>query len=148
MDKISDFGVHANAYYPLKVEIYKTKLDEKLLELLWNKYWVATLSQSLLISARLLIAKFTPTNPCQNRQYATSQVNDLNSKLYAATHSLGTSTTALRLKAAPPSKGQVQVADGKDNRGQGEYAGVEEDETPLTKASRDTWVISKDQKPI
>lgn len=50
MDKIEDFGVHANAYYPLKVEIYKTKLDEKLLELLWNKYWVATLSQSLIVS--------------------------------------------------------------------------------------------------
>lgn len=50
MDKIEDFGVHADHYYPLKVEIYKTKLDEKLLELLWNKYWVATLSQSLILS--------------------------------------------------------------------------------------------------
>lgn len=46
MDKIEDFGVHADAYYPLKVEVYKTKLDEQLLDLLWNKYWVATLSQS------------------------------------------------------------------------------------------------------
>lgn len=52
MDKIEDFGVHANAYYPVKVEMYKTKLDEKLLELLWNKYWVATLSQSLIVSVR------------------------------------------------------------------------------------------------
>lgn len=42
--------MHANAYYPLKVEIYKTKLDEQLLDLLWNKYWVATLSSSLLLS--------------------------------------------------------------------------------------------------
>jgi hypothetical protein len=50
MDKIEDFGVHANQYYPLKVEIYKTKLEEKLLEMLWNKYWVATLSQSLILS--------------------------------------------------------------------------------------------------
>ena len=47
MDKIEDFGVHANAYYQLKVEIYKTKLDERLLGALWEKYWVATLSQSL-----------------------------------------------------------------------------------------------------
>ena len=52
MDKIEDFGVHANSYYPLKVEIYKTKLDEQLLDLLWNKYWVATLSQSLIVSVR------------------------------------------------------------------------------------------------
>ena len=29
MDKIEDFGVHANSYYQLKVEIYKTKLDEQ-----------------------------------------------------------------------------------------------------------------------
>lgn len=50
MDKIEDFGVHADQYYPLKVEIYKTKLDERLLELLWNKYWVATLSQSPILS--------------------------------------------------------------------------------------------------
>lgn len=42
--------MHANAYYPLKVEVYKTKLDEQLLDLLWNKYWVATLSSSLLLS--------------------------------------------------------------------------------------------------
>ena len=52
MDKIEDFGVHANAYYSLKVETYKTKLDEQLLDLLWNKYWIATLSQSLLVSVR------------------------------------------------------------------------------------------------
>jgi COP9 signalosome complex subunit 5 len=53
MNKIEDFGVHADAYYQLKVEIYKTKTDERLLELLWNKYWVATLSQSLILSVRL-----------------------------------------------------------------------------------------------
>jgi COP9 signalosome complex subunit 5 len=52
MDKIEDFGVHANQYYPLKVEIFKTRLDEQLLGLLWNKYWVATLSQSLVVTVR------------------------------------------------------------------------------------------------
>jgi COP9 signalosome complex subunit 5 len=57
LDKIEDFGVHANQYYQLKVEIYKTKLDEQLLDLLWNKYWVATLSQSLIVSVSL--AKMT-----------------------------------------------------------------------------------------
>jgi COP9 signalosome complex subunit 5 len=57
MNKIEDFGVHADAYYQLKVEIYKTKTDERLLELLWNKYWVATLSQSLILSVRLILQK-------------------------------------------------------------------------------------------
>jgi COP9 signalosome complex subunit 5 len=50
LNKIEDFGVHANQYYPLDVEIFKSSLDTDLLALLWNKYWVNTLSQSPLIS--------------------------------------------------------------------------------------------------
>lgn len=55
MDKIEDFGVHASAYYPLEVEVYKSKLDTELLHLLWNKYWIGTLSQSLVASVCHLI---------------------------------------------------------------------------------------------
>ena len=50
LNKIEDFGVHANQYYPLEVQIFKSSLDSELLGLLWNKYWVNTLSQSALIS--------------------------------------------------------------------------------------------------
>ena len=50
LNKIEDFGVHANQYYPLDVQIFKSTLDSELLGLLWNKYWVNTLSQSALIS--------------------------------------------------------------------------------------------------
>ena len=50
LSKIEDFGVHANQYYSLDVQIFKSSLDEELLGLLWNKYWVNTLSQSALIS--------------------------------------------------------------------------------------------------
>jgi COP9 signalosome complex subunit 5 len=50
LSKIEDFGVHANSYYPLDVQIFKSSLDDRLLGLLWNKYWVNTLSQSPLIS--------------------------------------------------------------------------------------------------
>lgn len=53
LSKIEDFGVHANQYYPLEVEIFKSSLETQLLDLLWNKYWVNTLSQSPLISVRL-----------------------------------------------------------------------------------------------
>lgn len=62
MDKIEDFGAHANAYYPLKIEIFKTQTDEKLLDLLWNKYWVATLSQSnaLSVSCCALLTALCP----------------------------------------------------------------------------------------
>lgn len=50
LSKIEDFGVHANQYYQLEVEIFKSSLDNDLLAMLWNKYWVNTLSQSPLIS--------------------------------------------------------------------------------------------------
>ena len=50
LSKIEDFGVHASSYYPLEVQIFKSTLDDTLLGLLWNKYWVNTLSQSPLIS--------------------------------------------------------------------------------------------------
>jgi len=69
LNKIEDFGVHANQYYSLEVQIFKSSLDTELLGLLWNKYWVNTLSQSSLIS---------------NRAYAASQLNDLHQKLTKA----------------------------------------------------------------
>lgn len=62
LGKIDDFGAHANHYYPLEITHYKSSLDAKLLEALWNKYWVQTLSASPLIS---------------NRDYGTKQISDL-----------------------------------------------------------------------
>jgi COP9 signalosome complex subunit 5 len=55
LSKIEDFGVHANQYYQLEVEIFKSTLDTELLGMLWNKYWVNTLSQSPLISVRCCV---------------------------------------------------------------------------------------------
>lgn len=49
-DKLADFGVHANEYYKLDISYFKSSLDSKLLELLWNKYWVSTLSHSSLVA--------------------------------------------------------------------------------------------------
>ncbi|KAF8327991.1 JAB1/Mov34/MPN/PAD-1 ubiquitin protease-domain-containing protein [Amanita rubescens] len=69
LNKIEDFGVHANQYYQLNVEIFKSSLDNDILAMLWNKYWVNTLSQSPLIS---------------NRAYAVSQLSDLHQKLSRA----------------------------------------------------------------
>ncbi|KAL1304411.1 hypothetical protein AAFC00_003409 [Neodothiora populina] len=64
--KAADFGAHANRYYPLEVSHFKSSLDNTLLEALWNKYWVQTLSSSPLFT---------------NRAYVTSQMQDLASKL-------------------------------------------------------------------
>jgi COP9 signalosome complex subunit 5 len=52
LSKIEDFGVHANQYYQLDVQIFTSSLDKELLGMLWNKYWVSTLGQSPLISVR------------------------------------------------------------------------------------------------
>uniref|UniRef100_A0A4W3GE79 COP9 signalosome complex subunit 5 n=1 Tax=Callorhinchus milii TaxID=7868 RepID=A0A4W3GE79_CALMI len=53
LNKIEDFGVHCKQYYALEVTYFKSSLDRKLLELLWNKYWVNTLSSSSLLTAIL-----------------------------------------------------------------------------------------------
>lgn len=44
--------MHASSYYPLEVSHFKSSHDARLLDLLWNKYWVMTLSQSPLVSVR------------------------------------------------------------------------------------------------
>ncbi|KAK0556471.1 COP9 signalosome catalytic subunit rri1 [Tilletia horrida] len=67
--KIEDFGVHANQYYPLEVEHFKSTLDTQLLALLWNKYWVSTLSSSSLLS---------------NRRYEVGQIRDVADQLVRA----------------------------------------------------------------
>ncbi|EJD05421.1 Mov34-domain-containing protein [Fomitiporia mediterranea MF3/22] len=69
LEKIEDFGVHAEQYYSLNVEVFISSRDSDLLGALWNKYWVNTLSTSPLIS---------------NRAYAASQLNDLAQKLAKA----------------------------------------------------------------
>jgi COP9 signalosome complex subunit 5 len=73
LGKIEDFGAHANHYYPLDVSHYKSSLDAKLLDSLWNKYWVGTLSSSPLIS---------------NREYGTKQISDLARKVQQETASV------------------------------------------------------------
>lgn len=65
MAKAADFGAHANRYYSLEVSHYKSTLDSKLLEALWNKYWVQTLSSSPLFT---------------NREYVTKQIEDVAAK--------------------------------------------------------------------
>lgn len=56
MSKIEDFGVHANQYYSLEVSFFKSSLDSQMLDVLWNKYWVNTLSSSPLQTNRSFIA--------------------------------------------------------------------------------------------
>lgn len=71
--KIEDFGAHASQYYSLDVSHFKSTLDTKVLSLLWNKYWVATISQSPLFT---------------NRDYESKQMADLSEKIKKATRAV------------------------------------------------------------
>ncbi|XP_059611862.1 COP9 signalosome complex subunit 5 [Phlebotomus argentipes] len=76
LNKIEDFGVHCKQYYSLEVSYFKSALDRKLLDSLWNKYWVNTLGSSGLLS---------------NSDYTTGQIFDLSEKLEQSEASLGRS---------------------------------------------------------
>jgi COP9 signalosome complex subunit 5 len=91
LGKIEDFGAHANHYYSLDVSHFKSSLDTKLLEALWNKYWVGTLAASPLFS---------------NREYGTSQIQDLARKLQQANVTLKRG-----FKAAPGSEGKSHLSE-------------------------------------
>jgi len=57
MERIEDFGVHANSYYSLPIEYFKSKRDTAPLELLWERYWTDTLSRNPLLGNRKQITK-------------------------------------------------------------------------------------------
>lgn len=77
LNKIEDFGVHCKQYYSLDVSYFKSSLDTHLLDLLWNKYWVNTLSSSPLLA---------------NRDYVAGQISDLAEKLEQAENQLHSRT--------------------------------------------------------
>lgn len=66
--KIEDFGVHAKMYYELPVSYFNSSLDTKLLNFLWNKYWVSTLSSSPLQA---------------NQEFTAGQVSDVAAKMFS-----------------------------------------------------------------
>ena len=73
LNKTEDFGAHSSRYYSLEISHFKSSLDTQLLDSLWNKYWVATLSQSPLFT---------------NREYSTKQMLDLSQKIRIAEKSV------------------------------------------------------------
>jgi len=116
LNKIEDFGVHANQYYPLDVEIFNSSLDTELLGLLWNKYWINTLSQSPLIS---------------NRAYAVSQLSDLHQKLTKAQSTVHTTR-------APP----ISVKDKDEKPAAPKKEEKKKEENQLAKSVKDSTKIA------
>ncbi|KAG5979544.1 COP9 signalosome catalytic subunit rri1 [Claviceps digitariae] len=71
--KAAEFGAHASRYYSLEVSHFKSTLDTQLLQLLWHKYWVQTVSQNPLLT---------------NRDYDSKQMLDLSCKVDEMTRNL------------------------------------------------------------
>lgn len=92
--KIEDFGAHASSYYALEVSHFKSTLDTHLLSLLWNKYWVATLSQSPLYT---------------NRDYVNSQISDHALKIKEAARKQKAVTAAPRSELVGTTPGQLKM---------------------------------------
>ncbi|KAK1221326.1 COP9 signalosome catalytic subunit rri1 [Marasmius sp. AFHP31] len=115
LSKIEDFGVHANQYYQLEVEIFKSSLDQELLGMLWNKYWANTLSQSPLIS---------------NRAYAVSQLADLHQKLSKAG------------SAVPSTRPTLPSLQDKENSSKTEKEEKKKEESQLAKSVKDSSKIA------
>lgn len=130
LSKIEDFGVHANSYYPLDVQIFKSTLDDTLLGLLWNKYWVNTLSQSPLIS---------------NRAYAVSQLQDLQAKLNKAKGSIpNTRASVPTAKATAPAGDSKAPPKRKDTTEEASTSKAKDEpkESALQKGVRDSTKLA------
>lgn len=126
-EKVEEFGVHANAYYPLEVSVFKSSTDDVLLGLLWNKYWANTLSSSPLIS---------------NRVYAASQLADVHVKLKNAHNRSLTSRERISMNMREALREvKENAAKGKDKE-----ASVEsmKKDLPLAKAVLDSDRIASD----
>ncbi|OIV96526.1 hypothetical protein TanjilG_07918 [Lupinus angustifolius] len=89
LNKIEDFGVHCKQYYSLDITYFKSSLDSHLLDLLWNKYWVNTLSSSPLLG---------------NGDYVAGQISDLAEKLEQAENQLAHSRFGSLISPAPRKK--------------------------------------------
>ena len=120
LNKIEDFGVHASQYYPLEIEHFKSSLDAKLLDLLWNKYWQNTLSQSPLVT---------------NRAYTTSQIRDLADKLAQTNAAVLNRQSSSTVPFTPTAVG-VQPKTDAESTSTAAAAGEKKDDTPQGQTQR------------
>ena len=95
MDKVKDFGVHANRYYSMEVTYFKSNLDSSLLELLWNKYWVNTLAANPLLATQ---------------EYMVQNLTDLSNKLDGIETNLVRSGRHLSYFSAKKTKEESQLS--------------------------------------
>lgn len=81
LHKVEDFGVHANEYYALPVECFRSELDGKVFHCLWREYWYAALASS------------------SEANFMTNEASDIANKLekampHTASSSIGSATSS------------------------------------------------------
>lgn len=133
LNKIEDFGAHANSYYPLKVEHFRSSLDTQLLDMLWNKYWASTLAQSPVVV---------------NRNYTVGQLDDLAEKLRRSESSVARRGGGAGVGQAGNGGEKETNSNEKETKEQRveqimNEMNAREAETPLAKAASDRWVDLK-----
>lgn len=69
LSRIEEYGAHANKYYEVPIHFFRSTADKDALDLLWNRYWMQTLSVSPLVA---------------NRNFIESRLNELTSKYEGA----------------------------------------------------------------
>jgi COP9 signalosome complex subunit 5 len=132
LNKIEDFGAHASAYYPLKVEHFKSSLDTQLLDMLWNKYWASTLAQSPVVV---------------NRSYTVGQLDDLAEKLKRSQTSVAKKGAGAAFSTAGNAANKESTSNEKETKEQKvdqliSDMSSREAEAPLSKAASDSTKIS------
>ncbi|KAI9148030.1 COP9 signalosome complex subunit 5 [Paramyrothecium foliicola] len=121
LSKAAEFGAHSSRYYSLEVSHFKSTLDVHLLELLWHKYWVQTLSQNQLLA---------------NRDFGNKQMLDLSSKIKEATAAIARSRA---------SQGMMMGGGGGGAGGGGGY-GARGADKALEKLAKDASLIASKEK--
>lgn len=123
--------MHADRYYPLKVEHFKSTLDTQLLDMLWNKYWVSTLAQSPVIV---------------NRSYTVGQLEDLGEKMKRSEASIARKGHALPSASSMPGGnnegGGKDASEAKEARARNLMTAIKkrEGESPLFNVASDGCV--------
>eukprot|EP00400_MALV-I_sp_L67-5_P000178 gene178-154_t len=116
LEKVEDFGVHYKEYYDLPIEMFKSSQDAQLLDLLWNQYWIDTLSSAPLKA---------------NAAFSKNRIQDAVSKL-----------EKIDISSQAPMRLMMHMD--RKQRGQGSATTKKEDQ-PLTQVALDVCQVASDQ---
>ena len=84
LHKVEEYGAHADKYYALDVQYFRSSLDARLFELLWQRYWTHALAQT----------------PTVARVVAAQGTEELAARLGAAADGMAASVTAAGLSGS------------------------------------------------